>query len=98
MDEFFEIRMSGLKAQLEDNPGKIMEDGLTVKLYYKLIADQAHQLVQKKYALLQEQLIPALSKEKIYFKFLSTWTTKQRQWARSFFHRESSSPFDTYST
>ena len=88
MDEFFEIRMSGLKALLIDNPKKIQADGLTVEESYKAITEQAHVLVQRKYALLQENISPALNHEKIFFKFPSTWTPKQFQWAKNFFHRE----------
>ena len=88
MDEFFEIRMSGLKEQLIDNPNKIQADGLTVAESYKLITEQAHVLVQRKYALLKENISPALNRERIFFKFPSTWTPQQFQWAKNFFHRE----------
>ncbi len=88
MDEFFEIRMSGLKEQLIDNPNKIQADGLTVAESYKSITEQAHVLVQRKYALFQENISPALNLEKIFFKFPSTWTPQQFQWAKNFFHRE----------
>jgi len=88
MDEFFEIRMSGLKEQLIDNPNKIQADGLTVAESYKSITEQAHILVQRKYALFQENISPALNLEKIFFKFPSTWTPQQFQWAKNFFHRE----------
>jgi polyphosphate kinase len=88
MDEFFEIRMAGLKAQLEENPNKILEDGLTIGDSYQRITEFAHHLVNKKYALLQQSILPALASEKVIFKYPSTWTPKLHQWARDFFHRE----------
>jgi polyphosphate kinase len=88
MDEFFEIRMAGLKAQLEENPNKTFEDGLTIEESYQRITEFAHHLVNKKYALLQQSILPALASEKVVFKYPSTWTPKLHQWARDFFHRE----------
>ncbi len=88
MDEFFEIRMAGLKAQLEENPNKILEDGLSIEDAYQRITEFAHILVRKKYALLREDILPALAAEKVIFKYPSTWTPKLHQWARDFFHRE----------
>ncbi len=88
MDEFFEIRMSGIKAQLIDSPHKIQADGSTIEDSYKAITEEAHILVQRKYALFRENISPALNQENIFFKFPSTWTPKQFQWAKNFFHRE----------
>ncbi len=88
MDEFFEIRMSGIKAQLADNPEKIQADGFSVEQAYLAITEQAHVLVKRKYALLQESIMPALNQEKIFFKFPANWTAKQLRWAKNFFHRE----------
>lgn len=88
MDEFFEIRMSGLKEQLRDNPRKILTDGMTVAESYAKITSQAHALVERKYRLLQQTIFPELEREKIFFKFASTWNSKQYQWAKDFFHRE----------
>jgi polyphosphate kinase len=88
MDEFFEIRMSGLKEQLRENPLKVLADGQTVQDSYRQITLQARQLIEKKYRLLQEVIFPQLNQEKIFFKYQSAWTKKQRLWARNFFHTE----------
>ena len=45
MDEFFEIRMSGLKEQLRENPLKFLADGQTVQDSYRQITLQARQLI-----------------------------------------------------
>jgi polyphosphate kinase len=88
MDEFFEIRMAGLKAQLAESPNKILEDGSTTDESYQRITEFAHHLVARKYHLLQEDILPALSKENIFFRYHSAWTPKIHQWAKDFFHRE----------
>ncbi len=88
LDEFFEIRMSGIKAQLLENPHKILEDGLNVQETYDVVIRQVHALVDKKYQLLQEKILPELHRERIGFKIASSWTQKQHQWARDFFRNE----------
>ena len=88
MDEFFEIRMSGIKAQLAVNPDRIQADGFSIEQAYNLITEEAHALVQRKYSLLQERILPALYQEKILFKFPENWTPPQLRWAKNFFHRE----------
>ena len=88
MDEFFEIRMAGLKAQLAESPHKILEDGSTIMESYERITQFAHSLVAKKYSLLQEAILPDLAHEKVHFKYHSAWTPKLHQWAKDFFHRE----------
>jgi polyphosphate kinase len=88
MDEFFEIRMAGLHNQLRENANKILADGLTVKESYGRITTQAHDLVLRKYDLLQTMILPELAKEKVIFKDSKMWSNKEHQWARDFFHRE----------
>lgn len=88
MDEFFEIRMAGLKAQLSESPNKILEDGSSMQDSYLKITAFAHSLVQKKYELLQQSILPKLAAEKVIFKYHHTWSPKLHQWARDFFHRE----------
>ena len=43
MDEFFEIRMSGLKEQLKSNSKNKTPDGLSITEAYKVVTAQAHE-------------------------------------------------------
>lgn len=88
MDEFFEIRMAGLKEQLRENPRKILSDGMSVKECYEKIAIQAHELVDKKYHLLQEDIFPKLADEGVGFHLASNWNDAQTSWAKRFFQQE----------
>jgi len=88
MDEFFEIRMAGLKEQLRENPLKVLADGHTAQESYDRVSAKAHELVSKKRSLLQEEIIPKLEKEEVKFLMSHGWTEKQRCWARDFFRRE----------
>jgi polyphosphate kinase len=41
LDEFFEIRMAGIKEQLLDNPLKVGSDGRTISANYDLVSEPA---------------------------------------------------------
>ncbi|MFM1806197.1 MAG: hypothetical protein RL212_456, partial [Pseudomonadota bacterium] len=88
MDEFFEIRMSGIKEQLKSNPKNKTPDGLLITDAYNIITQQAHDLVARKYRLLQEEIIPKLNKEGVTFHLANEWNSRQKAWAKEFFHNE----------
>ena len=88
MDEFFEIRMSDLHEQLRESPRHILPDGLSVKQSYELITSKVLDLVTRIYTLYNQEILPALEKEHIFFKDADSWTVEQRQWAKNFFYRE----------
>jgi polyphosphate kinase len=88
LDEFFEIRMAGVKEQLLDNPLKIGPDGHTIAESYDLVSRQAHDLVNRQYALYQNVLIPQLRKAGIQFLLPNFWTNEQQAWAEDFFKEE----------
>jgi polyphosphate kinase len=88
MDEFFEIRMSGLKEQLRDNPKNKTPDGLTVAEAYRIVTEKAHELVAHKYELLQQDILPNLQNEGVRFYSSDQWNPAQRKWAKQFFDSE----------
>lgn len=88
LDEFFEIRMAGVKEQLIDNPIKIGPDGRTIAESYDLISQLAHLLVDRQYALYQQVLIPRLRKNAINFLLPTDWNKEQHIWAEDFFREE----------
>ena len=45
LDEFFEIRVAGLKEQLKLNSVSVTADGLTASAAYALVSSEAHALV-----------------------------------------------------
>lgn len=88
MDEFFEVRMAGLKEQLRANSTQRSDDGLTPSQQYRAVADMAHELVAKQYELLNRDVIPALAKRDIHFFRRTHWTETQTAWIRDYFLRE----------
>ncbi|MFN8756537.1 MAG: polyphosphate kinase 1 [Burkholderiales bacterium] len=88
LDEFFEIRVAGLKEQIKVGSGDRAPDGKTPKEAFRLIAARAHELVRNQYALLNDELLPALAKDGIRFLRRSVWTVQQREWIKAYFLRE----------
>ena len=88
LDEFFEIRVSGLmhRAALESSTGSA--DGLTPEQVLQKISEQAHQLVEEQYRVLNEILIPELAKQNIHFIKRDRWNQKQAAWIKRFFTNE----------
>lgn len=88
MDEFFEVRMAGLKEQIRANSTQRSDDGLTPGQQYRVVADMAHDLVARQYELLNRDVIPALAKRDIHFFRRTQWTETQAAWIRDYFLRE----------
>jgi polyphosphate kinase len=88
LDEFFEIRVSGLQQRLEITSTPVGPDGLTPDQLLSTIHATASQLVAEQYRLLNEELIPALESERIRFIRRNHWTEAQRAWLEAFFHTE----------
>ena len=88
LDEFFEIRVAGLKEQINlDTPG-FGPDGMLPHQVFKRVFEQAHALVALQYQLLNQEVLPGLASEGIRFLRRSAWSDVQREWIKAFFFRE----------
>src|SRR5436305_3962447 len=88
LDEFFEIRVSGLKEQIKMGAAASGPDGLTPLQVFRQVAARAQGIVDQQYRLLNEEILPALAKERIRFLRRAEWTPSQQEWIRDFFFRE----------
>ncbi|WP_434516800.1 polyphosphate kinase 1 [Dechloromonas sp. ARDL1] len=88
LDEFFEIRVSGLKEQIRANTPVVTTDGKTAQEAFRLVSAEAHAMVNEQYQQLNEVILPALAEEGIRFLRRSGWNEAQREWIRDYFHRE----------
>ncbi|MDA8094193.1 MAG: polyphosphate kinase 1 [Betaproteobacteria bacterium] len=88
LDEFFEIRMAGLKEHIKLNGALTTPDGMLPKQTYRLVAQQAHRLVDRQYQLFNETLLNALAAQDIRFLRRTDWTPAQQEWIRAYFFRE----------
>ncbi|MFZ5524833.1 MAG: polyphosphate kinase 1 [Pseudomonadota bacterium] len=88
LDEFFEIRVAGLKEQIRLGGISTGADGLTAQQTLKLVREQAHQLIERQYQIFNTAVIPALADQDIQFLRRPDWNEAQRAWVRDFFFRE----------
>ncbi|NDU86194.1 MAG: polyphosphate kinase 1 [Ferrovum sp.] len=88
LDEFFEVRVAGLKHQMREGIDKTGPDGLSPGRVYALVCAEAHALVTHQYYLLNHRVLPQLADEGICFHRRGHWTEAQRVWTRDYFLRE----------
>src|SRR5258708_35892234 len=73
LDEFFEIRVSGLKEQIKMGAAAAGPDGMKPLEVFRQVAARAQGIVERQYRLLNEEILPALAEEKIRFLRRSAW-------------------------
>jgi polyphosphate kinase len=88
LDEFFEIRVGGLKEQITLGAVGTQPDGIAPRQLFPLVAQRAHEIVERQYRLLNDELLPGLAAEGICFLRRSEWTPAQQEWVRAYFFRE----------
>ena len=88
LDEFFEVRMAWLKKESQLNPHMLLDNGTTPAETMEAAAAEAKKLIQEQYELFNQELIPALRQEGIFFYPRRQWTEQQRAWIESYFDRE----------
>ncbi len=88
LDEFYEIRVAGLKEQIKLQAAVPGPDGLDARQVYALISARTHELVAEQYRLLNEVLIPELDQQEIRFLRRPHWSQQQAEWIRDYFFRE----------
>ncbi len=87
LDEFFEVRVAGLKAQLRLNPSHADVDGMPAEETLRLVSKRAHTLVARQYALLNDTLLPLLAQEGVMLHLSSEWNDAVDAWAREYFRQ-----------
>jgi polyphosphate kinase len=88
LDEFFEIRVAGLKELLDAGAVQGGPDGLSVTDQLRAIRNRAARLVEEQYELLNLGLLPELAKNGVVFVAPDTWTEAQAAWLAAYFERE----------
>src|SRR5213075_711628 len=62
LDEFFEIRVAGIKQQIESETSDVGPDGLSPTELFDRIQKRVRELVRTQYALWNNELLPELAK------------------------------------
>lgn len=88
LDEFFEIRVAGIKEQLR---AKMPPTGLTLQEARTLLTQiglEARALIDAQYALLNREVLPALERAGVSLVRRTEFTAAQRAWVAQYFERE----------
>ncbi|MGE5639922.1 MAG: polyphosphate kinase 1 [Clostridia bacterium] len=88
LDEFFEIRVAGLKESIKLGLADAAPDGTVPAEVFAAVSREAHALVAEQYQLLNNIVLPALAREGVVFPRREEWTASQKQWIRDYFFRE----------
>src|SRR6266581_551878 len=88
LDEFFEIRVAGIKQQIESETSDVGPDGLSATELFDRIQKTVRPLVGTQYALWKNELLPELAKNGIRVRNVSELNAKRAAWARKYFQEE----------
>ena len=85
LDEFFEVRVASVRHMLYVGKQRIGADQSSPAGLLREIREQVLEMVGRQYALLNNELIPALEAQGVYFIRRTHWSEAQREWLRGFF-------------
>src|ERR1700726_3712558 len=88
LDEFFEIRVAGIKQQIESETSDISPDGLSPTETFNNIRLIVSELVATQYALWNNELQPELAKHGIRIRDVTKLSGKRAAWAQRYFQEE----------
>jgi polyphosphate kinase len=88
LDEFFEIRVAGLKQLQELGSGPMAPDALSIPEQLSAIHERALKLVADQYNCLNEVLMPQLRAKGIRLLNRKEWSPELERWLEQYFERE----------
>src|SRR5438132_2092418 len=88
LDEFFEIRVAGIKQQIESQTSELGPDGLSPTEVFNRIQKTVRELFAEQYTLWKNELLPELAKNGIYVREISELPAKRAAWAHRYFLQE----------
>lgn len=88
LDEFFEVRVASFKQLLEIDAPAQGPDEMTPGQILAEVRKQTLALIHRQYQLLNDEILPALANERIFFPQRHQWNKEQKHWLRHFFLNE----------
>ncbi|MEW6302675.1 MAG: polyphosphate kinase 1 [Verrucomicrobiota bacterium] len=86
LDEFFEVRVAGIKQQIESGVIERTNDGRTSSEVFRLINKRARAMIEDMYRCWRNDLVPALAKNNIRFLEPSRLDSTDRKWVQEYYH------------
>ena len=85
LDEFFEVRVAGLKQQIESDVVERSVDGKTASETFRAIRKRVHAMVEQQYRCWREELIPALAENEIHLLDYEHLDDADRAWVEQYY-------------
>ena len=85
LDEFFEVRVAGLKQQIESGGGERSVDGLTPSETFQAIVRRVRRLVEDQYRCWREELQPSLAQSGIRLLKMAELDAPDLVWLEEFY-------------
>jgi polyphosphate kinase len=85
LDEFFEVRVAGLKQEMESGQGERSMDGLTARETFQAIVSRVRRMVTDQYDSWREDLKPALAKHGIRILEMDDLTSTDLGWLEEYY-------------
>jgi len=88
LDEFFEVRVAGIKQQIEHESDDSGPDGMTPRQTFEAIREDVLKMIDDQYKLWNNDLLPALGKHGVYLHEFKTLNKQDQAWATRYFRDE----------
>ncbi|HVF89797.1 MAG TPA: polyphosphate kinase 1, partial [Blastocatellia bacterium] len=85
LDEFFMIRVSGLKQQIDEGITELSLDGMTPAAQLKQIGERLRPIIDEQMRSLREEILPALSQEGIVITPYRALSDRERRSINTYF-------------
>lgn len=85
LDEFFEVRVAGLKQQIESDVVERSLDGLTASEIFRAVSNRVRRMVDEQYACWSKDLRPALARNGIRFLDLDGLDAADHAWLENYY-------------
>jgi len=87
LDQFFEVRVAGLKQQRQSDLGLSGSDGMSPSEQLAAISARVCRMVNDMYRIWRERLVPALEENNIFFLRCDELTPEEKQYYTNYFQK-----------
>ncbi len=88
LDEFFEVRVAGIKQQIEHESDDSGPDQMTPRQTFDAIREVVLKLIEDQYKLWNDDLLPELGKHGVFLHDFKSLNKEDQHWATRYFREE----------
>jgi len=88
LDEFFEVRVAGIKQQIEHESDDAGPDGMSARQTFDAIRQDVLKMIGDQYHLWNNELLPALGKHGVFLHDFKDLSKQDQTWATHYFREE----------